>query len=359
MLKKIIAILVLFTLLTPSILIAQNEPLDLKNYITENSSNIWKKYLTNFKSGVEGNVKIQVFRSEKLEHEYNCYIIRQKNWSLAEISNLQKNSEIVNSFSQNYFFKIHRSNQDQWSIDFVEKNSPDGELNNLENYVFPTGKEKIMREFRDYVCRFYLLKCLALQANTFLPTLMELPEFNIEQIEKIQKDGINYYSIKFSFTPKDGNDVIKQKKSSIQNNNNNVVSELPEGLIKYPQIFVRNGSLLLTMDYLLIKEAEVEILNQGKHKIICNYKYENDIPFISEYILKYNEGNYEEKYSFDLNLTTNQNPKRFTLSHYGFPEPDFDNSRRINRVRYILMGLGAILIGIALWRMIQKRRGRM
>jgi hypothetical protein len=353
--KKIITIFVLFIILIPSRLIAQNDFSDLKNYITENSHSIWKKYLTNFKSGIEGNVKIQIFRNEKLEHEYSCYIMRQKNWSLDEISNLQENSKIVNSFSQNYFFKIHRPNQDQWSIDFIEKNSPNDELNNLENYVFPTGKEKIMRDFRDYVCRFYLLKCLALQANTFLPTLMELPEFNIEQIEKIQKDGLNYYSIRFSFTPKDGKDVIEQEKSI----HNNVVSELPEGLIKYPQIFVRNGSLLLTMDYLLIKEADVEILNQGKRKIICNYKYANDIPFISEYIMKFSEGNYEEKYSFDLNLTTNQNPKRFTLSHYGFPEPDFDNSRRTNRVRYILMGLGAIMIGIALWRIIQKQRERM
>jgi hypothetical protein len=45
----------------------------------------------------------------------------------------------------------------------------------------------------------------------------------------------------------------------------------------------------------------------------------------------------------------------FSLSHYGLPEPDFDNSQRINRVRYIFIGLGAIMIIIALWRMVQKR----
>jgi hypothetical protein len=54
-------------------------------------------------------------------------------------------------------------------------------------------------------------------------------------------------------------------------------------------------------------------------------------------------------------------PSIFTLSHYGLPEPDFDNSRRTsaNRVRYILMGLMTIIIVIALWRIIQKRRRKM
>jgi hypothetical protein len=66
------------------------------------------------------------------------------------------------------------------------------------------------------------------------------------------------------------------------------------------------------------------------------------------------------KYSFEnLRPTDPKDIKRFTLSHYGLPEPDFDNSRRTDRVRYILIGLGAILIVIALWRMIQKRREKM
>jgi hypothetical protein len=65
------------------------------------------------------------------------------------------------------------------------------------------------------------------------------------------------------------------------------------------------------------------------------------------------------KFSFENLCPTNtKDLKRFALSHYGFPEPDFDNSQRTNRVRYILMGLGIIMILFAIWRMIQKRRER-
>ena len=47
--------------------------------------------------------------------------------------------------------------------------------------------------------------------------------------------------------------------------------------------------------------------------------------------------------------------EEFTLSHYGLPEPDFGDHRP-NRMRYIIMAVGLLMIGIGAWRMIQKRR---
>jgi hypothetical protein len=51
------------------------------------------------------------------------------------------------------------------------------------------------------------------------------------------------------------------------------------------------------------------------------------------------------------------NKVEFTLSHYGLPEPDF-GERRTNRVRYIVIGIGILMMIIGAWRMIQERRKR-
>jgi hypothetical protein len=61
--------------------------------------------------------------------------------------------------------------------------------------------------------------------------------------------------------------------------------------------------------------------------------------------------------SYDFQPLQNIPSARFTLSHYGFPEPDF-GERRTNRVRYIIMGIGILMIVIGTWRMIQERRER-
>jgi len=45
----------------------------------------------------------------------------------------------------------------------------------------------------------------------------------------------------------------------------------------------------------------------------------------------------------------------FYLSYYGLPEPDFGGHRQ-NRIRYIVLGIGLLMLGIGVWRMIQKRR---
>ncbi|MDR1925270.1 MAG: hypothetical protein LBQ66_12945 [Planctomycetaceae bacterium] len=354
MLKKVLVFLWVFVVLTSSMLFAQDNVPDLRKHVTENSQEIWKKYLTNFKGGIAGDIKLDSFRNGKLAHRHYNHLERTKNWSLIEMGgDPQTGSKIIMSFSQSYSFKIHRSaSDDQWAVDYVEKISNNA-LNNIENYEFPSGKETV-DGLKDFVCRFYIFRCFALEPNIHLPTLMRLPEFSITQIKEIQKDGVNYYALDFSFTPSGAVDEQLILDKLIQSKSTDP-SELPEGLQKYPMIAVRSGSLLLTTDYLLIKEADIEILGTGKCKIVCNYRYEENIPLISEYTMEYVKTGYKEVYSFDLSLNPVQNSRRFTLSHYGIPEPDF-GERRINRIRYVLLGLGMLLIVIAVWRTIRKRR---
>ncbi|MDO4586239.1 MAG: hypothetical protein Q4C95_02975 [Planctomycetia bacterium] len=327
-------------------LYAQDNSLDLKQYIIKNSTEIWKDYLLELNEGVEGRIQIQTFQDAQLENQYTCYLIREKKRCLEEIENPQEQSRIVNSFADGYVFKIHQQNNNpHWTIDFLEKISA-GTIGYIKNYSFPTGKETNYNELKDYVLRYYLLKCFALQANTFLPTMLNLPEFVIESVDKVQQDDNYYYLVKFSFEP--ANDDSSQESSDL--------GELPKGLSKYPLILVRSGSLLLTTDYLLIKEADVNMIGGENRKIKCDYKRNNGFPLISEYSVKsYNNPIFEEKYHFDLHMRKNDCPSRFTLSHYGLPEPDFGENR-VNRLRYVIMIAGLILIGFGVRRIYQKRR---
>lgn len=76
-------------------------------------------------------------------------------------------------------------------------------------------------------------------------------------------------------------------------------------------------------------------------------KSKNDEPF-------WDAERYEFQWSFD-ELRPNE---EFTLSHYGLPEPDF-GARKPNRIRFIIMGIGLVMIGVGAWRSIQKRRGNL
>ncbi len=50
-------------------------------------------------------------------------------------------------------------------------------------------------------------------------------------------------------------------------------------------------------------------------------------------------------------------PSFFTLTNYGFHEPEFHTSKP-NRIRYLMMGLGSLMILLALYQIYQKRKNR-
>ena len=295
-----------------SFLYAQDDS-DVKRYITENATQLWGSYLNALQNGVEGDVRFQSFYGDKPAYQYSWRVIREKTWGLEESEDPQENSVSVDSFSDGYRFKISRKTDTQdWNVDSVEKTSPNA-ITDIKDYSFPTGKEQNhRREIPDYnLCRL-IFKGYSLGISDYVPTLLRLPEFTIESAEKVNRDGVDYYQVNFSFEQPD--------LSALEIDEN---AELP---IKYPLIIVKSGSLLLTTDYLLIKEAEFDTIH-GPHKIKNDYKIVDGVPLISEYHLTIpgKGGDYKETYAFDLRLGTNYGPSRFKLSHYGLPEPNFDD----------------------------------
>jgi hypothetical protein len=175
----------------------------------------------------------------------------------------------------------------------------------------------------------------------WLPFIFEENGMQIKKADRIVIDGENSVHITFTYEP------------SINNK---------DALIRKGEIF------LLPDRYWLIKKASLMGKESSASETLLPAEVSNvyedieGIPLLVRQQIKI-EGSNGEKCTIETfrnNLKKTSVPfSYFTLSHYGIPEPDFDNSRRTNRVRYILIGLGAIMIGIALWRIIQKRRGRM
>ena len=298
-----------------SFLYAQDDS-DVKQYVTENATQLWGNYLKALSKGVEGDVQIRTFYNEKLGYQYDHYVIREKKWSLEETQDPQEKTNRVESIADAYSFEIHRQNDSQtWSVDSQQPTSPDT-ISNIEDYSFPTGKERdYRRELHDEVLRWYILKGYSLWGgNNFLPTLLRLPEFAIESAEKVNKDGVDYYQVKFSFN---------QPTETVEEDGEK--GEMPT---KYPLIAVSSGSLLLTTDYLLIKEAEIKLLNYAPYSIKNDYKIVDGVPLISEYhfTIPGTGGGYKETWTFDFRLGANHDSSRFNLSHYGLPEPDFGNN---------------------------------
>ena len=294
-----------------SFLYAQDDS-DVKRYITENATQLWGSYLNALQNGVEGDVRFQSFYGDKPAYQYSWRVIREKTWGLEESEDPQENIKRVKSISNGYRFEISRKNDSQdWNVDFVEKTSP-GATTSIKDYSFPTGEEFSRSETQAHGLSQYVFRGYSLGVLDFIPTLLRLPEFTIESAEKVNRDGVDYYQVNFSFEQPD--------LSALEIDEN---AELP---IKYPHIAVKSGSLLLTTDYLLIKEAKIDTIH-GPREIKNDYKIVDGVPLISEYHLTIpgKGGDYKETYAFDLRIGTNYGPSRFKLSHYGLPEPNFDD----------------------------------
>jgi hypothetical protein len=199
-----------------------------------------------------------------------------------------------------------------------------------------------------------------IDSSANLPYLIFSEWCTIKEMKEVDQDGIKQLQLSFEF----------------------VMPDFPEAMKKVPEFkkessiwkhYTVIGKVVLITNYFLISEAKFHFEYMSfTRDIDIKITYDTEIyrtPLPKRHYVFSETNNYssgarktntsELIQEFDLRETNPKNVRRFILSAYGIPEPDFDNSRRTNRVRYILMGLGAILIGIALWRMIQKRRGRM
>jgi hypothetical protein len=297
----------------------------------------WKQYIRNLSKSnvilISKNLQNGEVVGEVKSNYYLLYPCNVKEYSA-------DGKDIVRCAGTNYSFLLEKNvDSRDWQLTdimFFDDNKPtlfDWE-NSLDGEL--TDSNLLKRNFR-YV-QNEIAQGILIWGGTYLPSIVKLPEFKIKNIYLESIGGIDKVHIDYEFEP------------------------VPE---KYETFSVRSGTLILHQKSWLIESGKFDLELSGvRLHYTVQYVYEyNDfeMPTLIKRVLSNSYKNIDYSSIFELNIKPDDPilPSRFTLSHYGLPEPDFDNSRRTNRVRYILMGLGAILIGIALWRMIQKRRGKM
>jgi hypothetical protein len=195
-----------------------------------------------------------------------------------------------------------------------------------------------------------------IDSNQNLPYFFSSEWLTINEFKEIESDGNKRLQLSFELTMPDFPDGIKNSPGFAQKSS------------KWKHYSLK-GNVVLTTDYFLVSEAtfhqqflfytkdvtlkidyDLETYRASLPKNF--YRKEINCEYIEE---KEDRNIYEAIQQFDLRETNPKDYKRFTLSHYGLPEPDF-GEQRPNRVRYTLMVIGILMIVIALWQMYQKRK---
>ena len=174
---------------------------------------------------------------------------------------------------------------------------------------------------------------LFLDRGTWLPVLTQLDGFEIQELAEIEENGKTLVRLRFIYEPR------------------------PESLEDLC-FAVRGGELVLIPDtYWLIKRGKCELQSSPDeprfHGSWTN-EYSDDamtVPTLTERRASYTYSDGVPAYATLGTYKIREaetDPDRFTLSHYGFPEPDFVERPAASGLAYAVSGLGAVLIAFAI-----------
>jgi hypothetical protein len=227
-----------------------------------------------------------------------------------------------------------------------------------KKYSFEISKKKQETEWRVLSCeksdKIFLQKendALLIPMASFaimgvpLTQLLQFPNFVITNIYQEKVDAHN--AIVFDFNLESNNTFV----GSINDVKKGTIYVLPENFWAISKV------------HLIFERQTPKKLVTFQNMINISYSNAKSIPpsiDSVEYILLRGEKVSPIKWisKFEEFTSSHKFDKlHFTLSHYGLPEPDF-GERRTNRVRYIIMGLGLLMMIIGAWRMIRERRKR-
>ena len=174
-----------------------------------------------------------------------------------------------------------------------------------------------------------------------LSVLFTLPEFDITESERIVESGTNKVRISFTFSPESFSPIEAVRKGTI---------------ILLPDSFWLPESLELH-----ITEEKEDKLGIAPYFQVRNYEYQNDyaMPLLKEDHCETTLNGrlfWNSSADYDLKYVKHRKypPKRFTLSHYGLPEPDFAE-KDYTPFRIFLFVFGLAFISLGLYQIYRKR----
>lgn len=339
---------------------------DLRNdeYVgkTEGLKKKWKEYLHSLGT-VEGVIQNQYKRNGKIDSDFSMeYVCMYPLWidNRCDLLNHDQNDyDTVSVVGKNYRFSLRRPKGDKdWFIKEIEFEPANKKLATWNFPIYLADPPSHREDPVGYnIFNTLGVGLFGLDSAVNLPYLLSSEWFIINEMKEIEQDGMKQLHLSFEFVLPDFPEVVKK------------MPDFAKQSLDWKR-YTLTGKMILITDYFLVSEAKLHLAylsftRDDNIKITYDTEtYKTPLPKSYYVFTEYNDykngirtqNTSEQIQNFNLHETKPKDIKRFTLSAYGLPEPDFDNSRRTNRVRYILIGLGAIMIGIALWQMIQKNR---
>jgi len=263
----------------------------------------------------------------------------------------------VNSFGKQYDFSLTRDNPTlPWTIERLEFKQ---DHRDLKSWDFPKHGGGSQDDSVGYdIFNTIGVGLFADKSTPNLPDIFKSKHLKILKMEAVENEGKKQTLLEFEYSCYDDTPGI-----------------IPQHEPTYKQIFYLKAEVTLETDYYLISRGKFQAFRfrlDGQNDKV-NDEWESDVecefdtttyrvPLPKHYkritrnpsILKSTPNISEYTIDLDLRETHPKDPKRFTLSAFGLPEPDF-GPRRMSLFRIVMMSLGGILVLLALWLMYLKR----
>lgn len=316
--------------------------------------NRWTKYLHALGS-IEGIKKYCDKGNGVICSEFTNHIVYLYPY-LLEKRNSKNGSEYARVFGNRYDFCIQRDNSTvPWAIERLEIKPEHRDLN---SWTFPEHYGSSQDDLVGYnIFNFSGVGLFADKSTPNLPDIFRSNHLKILKMETIENEGKKQIHLEFDYSYDHFPEKLTQQKQfeNYRKNNPNI------------QYFSLKAEVVLETDYYLISKGKFHTIwlsEEWDSDVECEFDMTaHKVPLPKHYKritrhpskLKRTPNISELTIDFDLHETNPKDDKRFTLSAFGLPEPDF-SERRPSRIRFILMFLGAALIGTGLWQMYKKRQ---
>ena len=250
--------------------------------------------------------------------------------------------KVVSGINNIYTFRLQAESETLWAVlNIDQKRATCGRFS--WSYHDWSQPEPASRQTPDFFIIDTFGTSLSV-AGPPLPSLIKSPEFTIVDIKEGVNEDIKTTIVSFVYSPANPSPAVQVRKGTI--------TLLPDSywLVQSMELFLASPDENSTLSTPVRLEIE------------CKYDSNNSIPLLKKHtLMSYTNERLvwssERQYDIKLNEHAFYPSSRFTLTHYGLPEPDFvGKHNRFQVVRYLLMGTGLILVGYAVYRMTQKRR---
>ena len=215
--------------------------------------------------------------------------------------------EVVQGYNKEYRFEISKSSGGQW---VVEELSPVRNTVPIEELSFPDYGQGGPGHTAGQETAIAMTKGLLVTIVDSLPMLFTKKEFRIAEAQEVTDVNLRLVRIAYSFEP----DRFT------------------------PNQLARSGEVFLMPDhYWLIKRAKVYAAEPPDSRVTIEISNEYDmlsteLPLLTKQKMSLNGGGYNndsiEATCSGVAKVTDVDPKRFTLSAYGLPEPVFSEPER-------------------------------